>query len=170
MSVVSLCVRSTNAIKLQNHSCLTIYHNVHGMQWEQTFPSRKLRVFDCGRLAKFPVVKKFTGSTTSAAVVSMSKQIYSEYGIPEKVISVNGPKYASEEYHRFAEDLQFDHVTSSPRFPQSNRFIERMIQTVKAMLKKTHESAIDPYLALLSLSTTPVDNTFPSPGDLLSNR
>ena len=120
--------------------------------------------------AKFPIVRKITGKNTSAAVISLTKQIFSEQGIPVKVVSDNGPQYASEEYRKFAEEWNFDHVTSSPRFPQSNGFIERMIQTVKATLKKSHESGTDPYLALLCLRTTPVDNVIPSPGELLTNR
>jgi hypothetical protein len=97
-------------------------------------------------------------------VVTLTKQIFSEQGIPVKVISDNGPQYASEEYRRFAQDWNFDHVTSSPRFPQSNGFI------VKSALKKARESGIYPYLALLCLRTTPVDNVIPSPGELLMNR
>ena len=43
----------------------------------------------------------------------------------------NGPEFASKEFSVFAKTYQFQHVASSPRFPQSNGLVERTIQTVK---------------------------------------
>ena len=120
--------------------------------------------------SKYPFIRKVTGQCTSATVVSLTKQIFSEHGIPTKVISDNGPHFDSHVYHKFASDWGFDHVTSSPRYPQSNGFIERAIQTVKATLKKAQQSNIDMDLALLCLGTTPVDNVIPSPAELLHGR
>lgn len=56
----------------------------------------------------------------------------------------------------------FKHVTSGPRFSQSNREAERHVQTVKRLLKK----AQDPYLALLAYRATPLSNGY-SPAQLL---
>ncbi len=78
-------------------------------------------------------------------------------------MSDNGPQYASREFKAFAREWEFDHVTSSPYFAQSNGFIERMVGTVKNVLKKAKESRIDLQLALLCLRSTPVDNKLPSP-------
>ena len=74
--------------------------------------------------SKSMFIRKVNGPCSSAAVVSLTKQIFSEQGIATKVVSDNGPQYDSREYRK---DWEFDHVTSSPRFPQSNGFIERMI-------------------------------------------
>ena len=59
---------------------------------------------------------------------------------------------------------------SSPKYPRSNGFIERSIQTVKGVLTKAKESGSDPYLALLCLRTTPVDQNLPSPAEILYSR
>ncbi len=120
--------------------------------------------------SKFPVVRRVSGHSTSAAIVQITKQVFSEQGIPVKVISDNGPQYASQEYRQFAEEWCFDHITSSPGFPQSNGFIERQIQTVKSALNKASKSNSDPYLAMLCLRTTPIDTVLPSPGELLNCR
>ena len=120
--------------------------------------------------SKSMFVRKVNGPCTGSAVVGLTKQIFSEQGIPSKVMSDNGPQYDSKEYHRFAQDWGFDHTTSSPHFPQSNGFIERMVQTVKATLKKAKQSNMDPYLALLCLRTTPIDSALPSPAELLNGR
>lgn len=120
--------------------------------------------------SKFPFVRKIHGQSTSKAVITLMKQIFSEQGVPSKVISDNGPQYASQEFTTFASNWGFEHVTSSPRFPQSNGFIERTIQTVKLTLKKAQQSNTDPYTALLCLRTTPVDNVLASPAELLNRR
>lgn len=49
----------------------------------------------------------------------------------------------------FAHTNGFHHVTSSPKYAQSNGEAERAIKTVKGLLKKT----ADPYLALLVYKT-----------------
>ena len=46
-----------------------------------------------------------------------------------------GPQYTSDEYRRFAEEWNFHHVTSSPMYPESNGFAERMVQTAKKQMK-----------------------------------
>ena len=115
-------------------------------------------------------VRKVEGPCTSAKIVQLTKEIFSENGVPCKVISDNGPQYSSAEYKKFAEQWRFDHVTSSPTYARSNGFIERTIQTVKKALKKATSANFDPQLALLCLRTTPIDNTLPSPGELLNGR
>jgi hypothetical protein len=69
--------------------------------------------------SKFPLVKKIRGKSTSQAIVDLTKSVFAEQGIPEKVISDNGPQYDSREFRAFVEKWGFDHVTSSPHYPQS---------------------------------------------------
>ena len=61
---------------------------------------------------------------TSPTVISYTKSTFAKFGIPKRVMSDNGPEFASSEYKQFAKDWDFDHDTSSPGYPQSNRFIE----------------------------------------------
>lgn len=58
------------------------------------------------------------------------------------------------------------HVTSSPRYPQSNGLAERTVKTVKGLFK----DAPDPYIALLSYRTTPLAFCKLSPAELLMGR
>ena len=77
-------------------------------------------------------------------------------GIPEVVVSDNGPQFAAEAFEEFAQVYSFEHVTSSPYFPQSNGEAERAVKTIKDLLKKEG----DPYLSLLSYRSTPLSNGY----------
>ena len=75
-------------------------------------------------------------NTHSSTVIQHTKSIFARYGIPEVVISDNGPQYASHEYEEFANTWDFRHNTSSAAYPQSNGLAERTVQTVKNLLEK----------------------------------
>ena len=75
------------------------------------------------------------GSTTSTSVIRALKAVFARHGIPEVVRSDNGPQYSFQEFVSFASLYEFSHITSSPRFPQSNGQVERTVKTVKRMLK-----------------------------------
>ena len=94
--------------------------------------------------------------STSQEVINHLKAIFARHGIPETVISDNGPQYSSAEFAKFAEDWGFTHITSSPKYPQSNGEAERMVQTTKNLLTKSD----DPYEGLFAYRTTPLENGF----------
>ena len=98
----------------------------------------------------------------SKTIVLHTKRIFSKFGIPKTVVSDNGPEFSGEPYQIFSRQWDFQHVTSSPKYPQSNGKVERTIQTIKKSLRKAFENKDDPYLALLSLRTNPgPHNTLP---------
>ena len=61
--------------------------------------------------------------------------MFSRQGIPEFMVSDNGPQYSSHEMKEFAQLYGFTHITSSPRYPQSNGQAERAVQAVKKLLR-----------------------------------
>ena len=67
--------------------------------------------------------------STSEEVIQHLKAIFCRHGIPETVISDNGPQYTSAKFVNFAQDWGLSHITSSPKYPQNNGEAERMIQT-----------------------------------------
>jgi len=82
-------------------------------------------------------------STTSKAVISSLKAIFSHHGVPLVLMSDNGPQFDSSDMKQFANTK---HITSSPHYPQSNGLSERTMKTIKGLLKHTN----DQYMALLS--------------------
>jgi transposase InsO family protein len=107
--------------------------------------------------------------TTSTAVILFLKEKFACHGIPEMVVSDNGPQYASAEFKAFAKQYNFSHVTSSPGYPQSNGFAERSVQTLKHVLTKAAKAGEDPYLAVLEWRNTPIDG-LGSPTQVLMSR
>ncbi|XP_046348751.2 uncharacterized protein K02A2.6-like [Haliotis rufescens] len=104
-------------------------------------------------------------STTSKSIINSLKSVFSRHGIPEVVISDNGPQYSSQDFCEFAHQYNFTHITSSPLYPRSNGEAERAVQSCKNMLRK----ADDPYLAMLEYRSTPVSGGL-SPSELLMGR
>ena len=59
-------------------------------------------------------------STTSTNIISHLKSIFSRHGIPTTVMSDNGSQYSSKQFVEFSSQYGFSHITSSPKYPQSN--------------------------------------------------
>ena len=108
-------------------------------------------------------------STTASAVIHKLKAAFARHGIPETVISDNGPQYKCREFEAFADKWEFTHITSSPHYPQSNGLAEKSVQIAKLLMEKAKSDKRDPYLSLLEYRNTPVDS-FRSPAQLLMSR
>lgn len=116
--------------------------------------------------SRYVEVTTLSKNKTSDTVITSLKSTFARHSIPEKIISDNGPQYASEKFKSFAAAYGFEHVMSSPRYPQSNGTAERAVKTVKSMFEKNE----DPYLALLILRSTPLENGFSPAEHLMSTK
>ncbi|UYV75013.1 K02A2.6-like [Cordylochernes scorpioides] len=115
--------------------------------------------------SRFPEVIQLDRLTASV-VVRSCKSIFARHGIPETVVSDNGTQFgAAREFANFARQYGFTHVTSSPRFPQSNGMAEAGVTIAMMILKKNQ----DPSLGLLEYRSTPLENGY-SPAELLMGR
>ena len=112
--------------------------------------------------SRYPKVIQLN-STTSTSVITVMKSVFSRNGIPHTVISNNGPQYDSVEMEQFALTYVFNHVTSSPYYPQSNGLAERMVKTIKSLIGK----APNIHLALCSYRATTLPWCQLHPAELL---
>lgn len=59
-------------------------------------------------------------NTTTEQVIAQTKAIFAHHGIPVTVTSEIGPQFTSQSFMDFARNYGFEHITSSPLYPQSN--------------------------------------------------
>ena len=109
-------------------------------------------------------------STTSRSIIKELKATFARYGVPDILVTDNGPQFASAEFAVFAKAWGFDHVTSSPHHPQSNGKAENAVKTVKRLFKKCKESGQSEFLALLDWRNTPTEGVGTSPAQRLMGR
>ncbi|UYV80861.1 K02A2.6-like [Cordylochernes scorpioides] len=121
----------------------------------------------CDYYSRYPEISLLQ-NLTAQEVISRLKSIFARHGIPETVRSDNGPQFQKvlgSEFSKFSKEWSFKHITSSPKFPQSNGFIEAIIKKIKQSFKKEE----DCYLTLQAYRTMPLESGY-SPAELLMGR
>ena len=109
-------------------------------------------------------------SKTADEVVKKLKAHLARHGIPDQLVSDNGQPFSSAKFQQFADTYGFEHITSSPTYPQSNGKVENTVKTAKHLLEKAVKSEQDPYLALLDWRNTPTETLNSSPVQRLFGR
>jgi len=84
--------------------------------------------------SKWPEVRELR-VTTAAKTIEVLRQLFSAYGLPEQLVTDNGPQFTSEEFALFAKQNVIKHIRTSPYLPASNGAAERFVQTFKQAMK-----------------------------------
>lgn len=113
-------------------------------------------------------IKTLKNKTANEVILKM-KELFTIHGIPEKVVADNVP-YSSIEFKEFAKDWEFEMVTTSPIYSQSNGFAEKRVDIAKTLVKKCMDEKIDWHKALLNYRNTPVAGLDASPAQILMSR
>ena len=106
--------------------------------------------------------------TTSKKVIKTLKSHFARYGIPNTVVSDNGPQFQSSEFKNFSKTYEFTHTNSDPYNAKSNGKAESAVKSAKNLLRKNRTG--DQFLALLNFRNTPSANTNTSPAQKFLNR
>ena len=107
---------------------------------------------------------------TGTAVIGKLKKRFAAHGIPDTFHSDNGPPLNSNEFSAFAAMYEFEHVTSSPEYPQSNGKVENAVKTSKNLMKKAARTNSDFKLVLLDWRNTPTEGIQSSPAQRMFGR
>jgi len=110
-------------------------------------------------------------STSSAAAIDKLRSVFAAHGLPQTIVSDNGPAFTSVEFKEFLRHNGIQHVRSDPYHPSSNGLAERAVQTVKMGVKKLN-GPLEVRLArfLFKYRVTPQATTGIAPAELLMGR
>ena len=117
---------------------------------------------------------------TTAKTLDVLRRLFSSYGLPEEIVSDNGPQFTSNECKECMDRNGIKHTRVAPYHPASNGAAERTVQIVKRALikqlldpnpKKQHLS-IHHKLAnfLIMYRNTPQTTTGRTPAELFLKR
>ena len=103
-------------------------------------------------------------------MIGKLKKRFATRGIPDAFHSNIGPLFNSNKFSAFAAKYEFEHITSSPKYPQSNEKIENAVKTSKNLIKKAASTNLDFQLALLDWRNTPTEGMKSSPAQRMFGR
>ena len=111
-------------------------------------------------------------NTTYNSVITKLLLAFSQFGVPETIVTDNGTCFVSEEIEHFLMSNGIKHYTSAPYHPASNVLAERAVQIIKRGLRKEMVGDIDERLSkiLFNYQITPQTTTGVSPSELLLGR
>ena len=69
--------------------------------------------------SKWPEVIPMS-STTTSKTIEVLRDLFARFGIPEQIVSDNGPQFVSEEFQAFIKSNGIRHITSAPYHPATN--------------------------------------------------
>ena len=87
-------------------------------------------------------------SITSQATIRALRQLFASHGLPQQLVSDNGPQFSSEEFATFLTRNGVKHIRSSPYHPSTNGLAEHFVRTLKKALKSSNFA--DPHVKLMN--------------------
>ena len=83
--------------------------------------------------SKWIEVQHMTSITTGHTINEL-RLIFAQHGLPEEVVSDNGPQFIPNEFAEFMNRNGIKHTLVPPYHPQSNGAAERSVRVVKEVL------------------------------------
>lgn len=111
-------------------------------------------------------------SPSAEATISVFRTVFAQHGLPDLIVSDNGPAFVSSQYAEFLHRNGIRRMLVPPYHPASNGAAERVVQTIKDKLKKSAPGEFKTQVArvLFHYRTTPHDITGRAPCELLMGR
>ena len=123
--------------------------------------------------SKWPEVIEMHTTTAQKTIYEL-RRLFASYGLPEQIVTDNGPQFVSEEFAAFMKINGVKHIKCSPYHPSSNGTVERFVQTFKKAMKASVNSPLSLNQRLLNFlltyRITPHATTNEAPCKLFLNR
>ena len=100
-------------------------------------------------------------NTLSTTIAAKTEAHFARHGVPETILTDNGPQFIASDFERLCQRYQTNHVTSSPYWPKGNGKSEASVKIVKRILKKSGKNGL--HEALLVYRNTPQEGHLLSP-------
>ena len=123
-------------------------------------------IFSWGVSEYLVTVDKLSNST-SDTVISRLRSHFARYGIPDTLVSDNGPQFSSNAFRKFLRDGVFIHKTISPGNSQANNAVEAAVKIMKRLMQKCKAPGEDLLLRLLKIHNTSTEGLNTSPAQKL---
>ena len=81
-------------------------------------------------------------STTASATIDVARENFARFGLPEQVVTNNGPHFASGELAGFLPVNGVKHIHVAPYHPASKGATERMGHTFKRSLQASADTGV----------------------------
>ena len=89
--------------------------------------------------------------------IQQLRQFFAQFGIPESIVSDNGPQFAAAEFQEFCRLNRIRHIQVAPYQPSSTGLAERAVQVFKQGFRKssmgTHSDRIARFLPVKNHTT-----------------
>ena len=84
--------------------------------------------------SKWPEIVEMK-STSAEDTIDELRAIFARFGLPEQIVSDNGPQFTSEAFQKFTSRNGIRHVTGAPYHPATNGIAERLVRSFKRAMK-----------------------------------
>ena len=101
------------------------------------FPTGESLLVLVDACSRWPAVE-ILRTTTTCTIIARLKNIFSQFGYPEEIVSDNGPQFVSQEFKSFLKDCGIRHRLITPYWPAANATVERFNKTLGKAIKAAH--------------------------------
>ncbi|XP_038120427.1 uncharacterized protein K02A2.6 [Culex quinquefasciatus] len=92
---------------------------------------------------------------TPQSVIAACQENFARHGKPQRMLTDNATNFVNKQMMKFAEDWDFELVTSAPHHQQANGKSEAAVKIAKRLLAKANETGTDFWFALLHWRNIP---------------
>lgn len=82
-------------------------------------------------------------SATALTTVQHLRTLFSNFGIPESIVTDNAPQFAATEFEEFCKSNGIHHILIAPYHPALNELVERGVQTFKKSYHKSTGGTVE---------------------------
>ena len=115
---------------------------------------------------------KIMNKITTADTILELRDVFSTMGLPDTIVTDNGPTWTSEYFRNFLVCNGVEHILSAPYHPASNGLAERAVQVFKHAMRTNTKGSIRErvYKFLTKYRSTPHSTTGLTPAELMIGR